>query len=77
MHSDQSKYEYDEDDSQESVGRNRNYIADTCPGNVVQRSHERRSYDEPRKRTLNDSSDDRHSDRSERRHNERGFSSTA
>ena len=53
--------------------RNRNYIADTRPGNVVQRSHERRSYDERRKRTSNDSSDDRHSDHSERRHNERGF----
>ncbi len=45
MNSDQSEYEYDEDDSRESLGRNRNYIADTFPGNVVQRSHERWNYD--------------------------------
>jgi hypothetical protein len=73
MHSDQSKYEFDEDDSQVSVGRNSNYIADTCPSNVIQRSHERRSYDEWQKCTLNDLSDDWHSDCSERRMNERGF----
>jgi hypothetical protein len=73
MHSDQSEYDFDGDDSQVSVGRNSNYIADTCPSNVVQRSHERQSYDERRKRTLNNSSDDRHSDRSERRMNERSF----
>ena len=73
MHSDQSEYEYDDDDSRVSVGRNSNYIADTRPSNVVQRSHERQSYDERRKRSLNDSSDDRHSDHSNRRLNERSF----
>ena len=73
MHSDQSEYEFDDDDSRVSIGRNSNYIADPCPANVVQRSYERRSYDEPRKRTFNDSSDDRQSDRSERRDYERGF----
>jgi len=73
MHSDQSEYEYDDDDSRVSIGRNSNYIADTRPSNVVQRSHERQSYDERRNRTLNDSSNDRNSDHSERRHNERGF----
>ena len=64
MHSDQSEYEFDDDDSRVSIGRNSNYIADPCPANVVQRSYERRSYDEPRKHNLNNSSNDWHLDRS-------------
>lgn len=72
MNDDESEIE-SEDDSHDDLRRNRNYIADTRPGNVVQRSNERRSYDERPRRTLNDSYDDRHSDRSERRQNERSF----
>ncbi len=73
MHSDQSDNEFDDDDSQSSVERNSNYIADTRPSIVLQRNHDRQSYDERRKRSLNDSSDDRHLDRSNRRINERSF----
>ena len=73
MHSDQSENEFDDDDSQSSIERNSNYIADTRPSKVLQRNHDRQSYDERRKRSLNDSSDDRHSDRSNRRINERSF----
>ena len=61
----------DEDDSQEGLRRNRNYIEDSHRTHGLNRgSNERRSYDKRHSRTMDDNFKEWLSDRLERRLNE-------
>lgn len=61
----------DDDSSQKGLRRNRNNIEDSRHDHGVNRSNERRSYDERRICTMDDHSEEQLSDCSERRRNER------